>query len=512
MLPNTILNVLAVFASTALASPTWRTSSGEALVEHLKRQTSQLDFPISPDASIVYPDSSEWENATARWSSWSAPRYSIAFIPAEARDVSIAVQYMSSHNISFLAMGGGHGNTITLGRVEDAVLINMARFNDITMNCDHTITVGGGAQFGPVYEVAYRAGRELPLGSCACVGVGGATLGGGHSRLQGVYGMIADGIVSMRVVLWDGSIVEVSATKHPDLFWAMRGAGHNFGIVLDYTFRTYPQQNNGLTYNADMTFTGDSIEGIFTAINELIPDQDPALAVDVFLLTNRTSGEPITYLNLVYHGPREEGDRLTARFATNLNSTGYPIERLWLNVTMSPWDQIIHVAAGGMIDHACTEGPHYNVYTASMRQFDIPQQRELYESYVEFVAANPLAIGSLILYEIFGQRAVAEQPAELTAIGNRASKNILTILQTTYTDESIAPVADEWVRGWRDELVDPQHSGYDIQPAYVNYAHGDEPLESMYGYEPWRLERLRSLKQRYDPHGFFNHYNSFLQE
>ncbi|RYP28803.1 hypothetical protein DL768_011224 [Monosporascus sp. mg162] len=179
---------------------------------------------------------------------------------------------------------------------------------------------------------------------------------------------------------------------------------------------------------------------------------------------------------------------------------------------MTPWEQITHVAAGGMIDHACTQGPHYNVYTANMRQFDVAQQREIYDSYVEFVAANPALVGSLILYEIFGQRAVLEQPAEETSIGNRHLANILTILQTTYTDTSLEPVADAWVRGWRERLIDPEHSGYDQQATYVNYGHGDESLEAMYGYEPWRLERLRNLKRRYDPHGFFNHYNSVLQE
>ncbi|RYP34669.1 hypothetical protein DL768_011046 [Monosporascus sp. mg162] len=179
---------------------------------------------------------------------------------------------------------------------------------------------------------------------------------------------------------------------------------------------------------------------------------------------------------------------------------------------MTPWEQITHVAAGGMIDHACTQGPHYNVYTVNMRQFDVAQQREIYDSYVEFVAANPALVGSLILYEIFGQRGVLEQPAEETSIGNRHLANILTILQTTYTDTSLEPVADAWVRGWRERMIDPEHSGYDQQATYVNYGHGDESLEAMYGYEPWRLERLRNLKRRYDPHGFFNHYNSVLQE
>ncbi|KAG4217861.1 hypothetical protein PC116_g33659 [Phytophthora cactorum] len=95
----------------------------------------------------------------------------------------------------------------------------------------------------------------------------------------------------MRVALWDGSIIEVSATKNSDLFWAMRGAGHNFGIVLSFTYKTWPLQNNGLTYNADMTFTNASLEGIFGVINDLIPDQDPGLALDLFIMTDPSTHE-----------------------------------------------------------------------------------------------------------------------------------------------------------------------------------------------------------------------------
>ncbi|KAI1506779.1 FAD binding domain-containing protein [Biscogniauxia marginata] len=510
MLSYTILNFLAIFASTAAAGPTWRTSSGEALVQFLKRQTPTLNFTISPEASIVTPESPDWANDTARWSTWSAPTYSVAFLPAEERDVSIGLQYMTSHNISFLAQGGGHGNTLTLATAQNVVLINMEQFNDITLNSDDTITIGGGARFGDVYTAAYGAGRELPLGSCACVGVGGASLGGGHGRLQGRYGLIVDAIVKLRVALWDGSIVEASATENADLFWAMRGAGHNFGIVLDFTFKTWPLQNNGLHYNADMIFTTDSLEGVFTMFNKLIPGQNENLALDLFIVTDPSTLETVMSFNLVYAGPQEEGEKFTALFATNTNSTGPHIERLSLNETVVPWDQLPHIAAGGAINIACTEGLSYNVYTANTALFDIAQQRALLNSYQDFIKTNPLASASLIFYEIFPQQAVAAQNEDDTAVGNRNSANILGILQTTYTDESVAPAADAWARQWRDQLVDPQYSGYDIESVYMNYAHGDERLEAMYGYEPWRLERLRSLKQRYDPHGFFNFYNSVL--
>ncbi|KAI1485036.1 FAD binding domain-containing protein [Biscogniauxia mediterranea] len=511
MISKTFVNALAFLASTAAAFPTLEIRSGDALVQYLKRATTpSLNFTISPDASIITPDSPNWENETIRWSTWSAPSYSVAFVPAEEQDIVTGLRYMSSHNISFLAMGGGHGNTLTLGTVENAVLINMQQFNNITVNPDDTITIGGGSRFGAVYDVAYAAGRELPLGSCPCVGVGGASLGGGHGRLQGVYGLIVDAIVSLRVALWDGSIVTASATENPDLFWAMRGAGHNFGIVIDFTFKTWPLSNDGLVYNADMTFTTDSLEGLLDNVNQLIPDQDPGLALDIFITTDHTTGETSISLNIVYAGTREEGDAFTALFASSSNSTRYPIERLDLNVTMTPWNLLPQVAANGSIVHACTEGVSYNVYTANLRNFDLVQQREILTSYQNFVVENPLAVGTLIFYEIFGQKAVLEQPAEETSAGNRDYANVLAILQTTYTDDAVADAADAWGHQWRDQLILPQHSGYDIESVYMNYAHGDEPLEAMYGWEPWRLERLRSLKARYDPHGFFNHYNSVL--
>ncbi|KAI1378969.1 FAD binding domain-containing protein [Hypoxylon crocopeplum] len=511
MLSNAILKVLAIFASTVVAGPVVHANSGADLIQLLEeRATPTLNFPISPQASIVTPDSPDWIADTARWSTWSPPTFSVAFIPAVEKDVSVGLQYMSRHNISFLAMGGGHGNTLTLATAKDVVLINMEKFNKITINSDRTITVGGGVKFGDVYTAAYEAGRELPLGSCACVGVGGASIGGGHGRLQGKYGLIVDIIVKLRVTLWDGSIVEASATKNSDLFWAMRGAGHNFGIVLEFTYKTWPLQKTGLTYNADMTFTTDSLSGVLTAINGLIPNQDPGLAMDFFILTDPNTHETVIYLNIVYAGTLDQGKKFTARFANNTKSAATRIGRNFLNESMVPWDQINHVAAGGMMDLACTPGVKYNVYSVNTKQFDIPQHLQLYDSYVEFIKNNPLASMSMLFYEIFGQKAVLEQDASKTAAGNRQYANILAMVQTMYTDDSVGPAAEAWVHSWRDQLWEPKHSGYDVETVYMNYAHGDEKLEALYGYEPWRLQRLRSLKKRYDPHGFFNFYNSVL--
>jgi fumiquinazoline A oxidase len=131
--------------------------------------------------------------------------------------------------------------------------------------------------------------RLLALSS-ACVGVGGTTVGGGHGWLQGKYGLVIDAIVGMRVALWNGTIVDASATENPDLFWAMRGAGHSFGILLEFTLKTWPQTNGGMLYNVDMAFTDESLEGVLGVMNEIIPTQPADLGMDFVMFTNATTG------------------------------------------------------------------------------------------------------------------------------------------------------------------------------------------------------------------------------
>lgn len=127
--------------------------------------------------------------------------------------------------------------------------------------------------------------------SSACVGVGGCTVGGGHGWLQGKYGLVIDAIISMRVALWDGTIVTASEKQNPDLFWAMRGAGQNFGIMLEFTMKTWPQTNGGKIYNADMSFTSKSLEGVLEVINDIIPTQPADLGMDFVIFTNQTTNQ-----------------------------------------------------------------------------------------------------------------------------------------------------------------------------------------------------------------------------
>lgn len=121
----------------------------------------------------------------------------------------------------------------------------------------------------------------LAVGSGPCVGAVGAALAGGHGRLQGKWGLTQDAIESLRVVLANGTAINVSAKQNTDLWWAMRGAGQNFGVVVSAILKTFPQTKNGMHYNGDMIMNGTQVEKVFELFNTMIPDWPAELAVDV---------------------------------------------------------------------------------------------------------------------------------------------------------------------------------------------------------------------------------------
>lgn len=134
---------------------------------------------------------------------------------------------------------------------------------------------------------------HVAIGACPCVGAMGVMLGGGVGRLQGKHGLASDAIRKVRLALYNGTIIEASKDVNPDLFWGIRGAGQNFGVVIEATLETYPQTNGGDFYNADLTFTGEHLDSVIDAINSLYPIDDN-VALLIFYAANATTLEVCT--------------------------------------------------------------------------------------------------------------------------------------------------------------------------------------------------------------------------
>lgn len=96
-------------------------------------------------------------------------------------------------------------------------------------------------------------------------------LGGGVGRLQGLHGLTSDNVRKVRLALWNGTVIEASEKVNKDLFWAVRGAGQNFGVVIETTFQTYPAVNGGMHYEANLAFSVDKVKKIIDDMNALVP-------------------------------------------------------------------------------------------------------------------------------------------------------------------------------------------------------------------------------------------------
>lgn len=133
------------------------------------------------------------------------------------------------------------------------------------------------------------------MGSCACPGAVGASIGGGVGRFQGVFGLLIDQLLSVRIITANGELITASKTEHPDLFWAVRGAGANFGIITSATYNLPRPINNGLVLNADFTFAASKNASYFDLIQKLKGTIPAELSTITITYWNADAGEVRLY-------------------------------------------------------------------------------------------------------------------------------------------------------------------------------------------------------------------------
>lgn len=151
--------------------------------------------------------------------------------------------------------------------MNSGIEIDLKQLSSVVVNSDGTATIGGGTNSKKVTDELWAAGKQTVTGTCECVSLLGPALGGGHGWLQGHHGLVADQFVSMNVVLADGSLTTIDSSS--DLFWAMQGAGHNFGIVTSLTSKVYDIQHTNWAI-VTFTFSGTKVEAVYKAANDYL--------------------------------------------------------------------------------------------------------------------------------------------------------------------------------------------------------------------------------------------------
>ncbi|KAF2173156.1 hypothetical protein M409DRAFT_62748 [Zasmidium cellare ATCC 36951] len=454
---------------------------------------------LSVGAQICRPGSDCFSNATSRFvAGWAAPKFDMAVEVATQEDVQNTIRYANEQGKPFLAVSGRHGFTKSLGEMKNGVGIYMRQMNDVTISEDgKSATVGGGITSKELIDHLWARGKQSTTGACECTGIVSPMLGGGHGFLKGRYGLMTDNLISTDVVLADGSAVTVSESQHPDLFWAMRGAGQNFGIVTSFEYRIHDRTPKNELWSYDvMAFSTDKLEAVYEEAERQRQKAPVELGHWGFIIPVPEIDPSVhTLLFTVFY----QGSKLPSKYTDPFHALG-PIMST-PNVTEFPG--FSKVLGMDLSSPVCQPGgPSYADYPVNLSSYNTTALREA----VDILQSTPPDLHfSSMLIEGYSGAAVRAVPEASTAYPDRKRGILIGNLMN-------------WPRARTDLAEEARRYGMRIQEAlvrgsedgklhsYVNYAAGNEAREALYGYEPWRLEKLRGLKRRYDPYGRFNFY------
>jgi FAD/FMN-containing dehydrogenase len=189
---------------------------------------------------LIQPSDAAYDSARQVYNGMIDKRPQLIARCVDVADVMAAIQFGRDNQMLTAIRGGGH-NGAGLGTCDDGLVIDLSRMKGIRVDpAAHTVRVEAGCVWGDVDHATHAFGMAAPCGFISTTGVAGLTLGGGIGYLTRQYGLTIDNLLSVDMVLADGSFVTASSDKNPDLFWAVRGGGGNFGVVTSFEFRLHP--------------------------------------------------------------------------------------------------------------------------------------------------------------------------------------------------------------------------------------------------------------------------------
>ncbi len=402
-------------------------------------------------------------------------------------DVIDGVNLAREHGLLLAVRSGGH-HVAGHGTVDGGLVLDLRDMNGVWVNpAERTVHVQGGATWGQVDRETQVFGLAVPGGIVSTTGVGGLTLGGGIGWLQSKWGLACDNLVSATVVLADGSLVTANADEHTDLFWALRGGGGNFGVVVDFTFRAYP-----VGPQVALAVAFHPIEAGGTLLREWrdlaleSPDEVTTRAMywsmpPIDQLPPPIRGRDVFLIGAMYAGDADEGREVMNRF----RALGEPL------FDMTDFIPDFRAFQSGFDDL----GTGLHAYWKSM--------------YVEKLDDDALAFlhdramhrpdPATLIHILAMGGASSRVPADGTAFGDRSAPFMLSFDAQTY-DPALFDTVKEWARG----CVESARRLDGAAGAYLNFS-GDQAtdarvVEQQYGAN---LARLRSVKREYDPTNLF---------
>ncbi|HET9737227.1 MAG TPA: FAD-binding oxidoreductase [Solirubrobacteraceae bacterium] len=426
----------------------------------------------------------DYDEARAVYNAMIDKRPGMIARPATLEDIAKIVAYAHDEDVPLAIRGGGH-NGAGLGTVDDGVVIDMSMFKDIDVDpVRRTVRLGGGATWGEVDRATGKYGLATPSGIISTTGVAGLTLGGGLGHLTRRFGLAIDNLLEADVVLADGSIVRASADEHPDLFWAIRGGGGNFGIVTSFEFRLHEV---GTIFGGPTFWPVEQTAEVMSVYRDFLPTA-PRELNGFFALHTVPPGPPFPeeiHLRKVcgvvwcYVGAEEDARRAMAPL---LDAVPEPL--------MHGVQSMLYADLQGAFDALYPRGDQW--YWRADFVNEVPD--EAVALHARFGAELPSIKSTMHLYPIDG--AAHDVGNSDTAWGYRGAR-----WSTVYAGVDPDPANVAAIRNWSVEYSDALRP-YTAGGGYVNMMmdEGRERVRAAYGPN---YDRLARVKATYDPDNTF---------
>jgi FAD/FMN-containing dehydrogenase len=429
-----------------------------------------------PRDRVVFPGDPHYAEARQVWNG-AVDRYPLAIVSCEtAGEVATAVRTAGEQGLPLAVRGGGHdwaGRSLR----EGGLVIDLSAVRRIGIDPTAKIAiVGGGTRGIDLIAAAARYGLAPVTGNCGTVGMAGLTLGGGYGPLSPRYGLAADNLFSAEVVLANGRRVKANAVDHPDLYWALRGGGGNFGVVTSMRIRLHPVRG---VLTALILFPWAEAANVLRRYAEVAAGASDELSLTVGLIP-KPGGEPMLFLHAVWCGDPALGEPILDR----LSRLGTPaIARI---EPMTCADLV------GMFDAQVVRGRHYAIQTRWLP--------ELTHDAIDWLAAAGASRTSrysmLVLHHCHG--APTQVPPRATAFGLRRDHFMIEIIAAWDPRDGHDDLHRRWARRLSDVLAPGALPG-----GYPNVLGPDENEQIARAYGD-NLPRLRLIKRRFDPDRVFS--------
>ncbi|MQA90262.1 MAG: FAD-binding protein [Gemmatimonas sp.] len=434
---------------------------------------------------LVRATDADYDEARALYNAMIDKRPRFIARCADVADVITAVNFAREQGLLLAIHGGGHSGP-GFGSCDDGVVIDLSMMKSVRVDpVSRAVRVDAGCTSGDVDHATHPFGLAVPFGIVSTTGVAGLTLGGGTGYLTRKFGLTVDNLLEADVVLADGSFVTANKDQHPDLFWALRGGGGNFGVVTSFLFQAHPVS---MVYAGPVFWEASDARDVMRAYRDFLPGAPAELGIFVGLKTvpsvepfpSEHWGKRACAIIGAYNGSAADGQRAIAPL---LDAVPPPIFN-WMGEMPFP-------AMQGLFDALLPKGLQWYWKGDFVRS--LPD--EAIDTHIAQAATAPTELSLMHLYPIDG----APQRVAKDATPWSAREATWSMVIAGIDSE---PQQADALRAWGQAYWAAVHP-YNLEGAYVNFMMEDEAegrLQATYGAN---YARLATIKAQYDPNNLF---------